>query len=104
MSVAAMAPRFSEEEHWHFTPKGIRATLACFAQVEIIPVRSPGGLVRTVNLGLNMFLRNRWLQRIHALTLCPVLNILGLGLERLNLTTNDQFTANYSVRAEKDIG
>ena len=69
-SVAAMAPRFSEEEHWHFTPKGIRATLACFAQVEVVPEsRTPGGFVRTVNLGLNMFLRNRWPRRIYALDL-----------------------------------
>jgi hypothetical protein len=72
--------------------------------VEVVPEsRTPGGFVRTVNLGLNTFLRNRWLQRIYALTICPVLNILGLGLESLNLTTNDQFAANYSVRAEKDI-
>lgn len=62
MSVAAMAPRFVDEEHWRFTPMGIRATLACFAQVEIAPeTRTPGGFVRTVNLGLHMFLRRRTL-------------------------------------------
>src|SRR5215470_13218966 len=51
MSVASTAPRFVDDECWRFTPKGIRATLRGFQDVEIIPeTSSVGGLLRTANL------------------------------------------------------
>jgi SAM-dependent methyltransferase len=102
MSVPSLAPRFSDEECWRFTPAGIRATLARFSRLEIIPETSSlGGLLRTANLGLHTLARNRWLRKLHQVTVCPCLNLLGIALEDLKLTRNDQFTPNYSVLAIK---
>lgn len=107
MSVAALAPRFVDEECWRFTPAGIRATLSGlsesrFSKIEIAPETSSlGGLIRTANLGLHTFARYRPLQKLHEFTVCPCLNLLGMALENLRLTTNDQFTPNYSVLAIK---
>ena len=102
MSVAALAPRFVNEECWRFTPGGVRATLSLFSRVEIVAETSSlGGLLRTANLGLHSVARGRLLRRLHEITLCPCLNLLGMALEGLKLTTNDQFTPNYSVRAIK---
>jgi SAM-dependent methyltransferase len=102
MSVAAVAPRFVDEECWRFTPAGIRATLSLFSRVEIVPETSSlGGLLRTANLGLHTFAHNRLLRRLHEVTVCPCLNLLGMALENLKPTRNDQFTPNYSVLAIK---
>lgn len=102
MSVAALAPRFVDEECWRFTPAGIRATLSMFSNVEIAPETSSlGGLLRTANLGLHSIARGRLLRRLHEITLCPCLNLLGVAFESLKLTRNDQFTPNYSVLATK---
>jgi SAM-dependent methyltransferase len=101
-SVAQCVPRIVEDELWRFTPAGIRSVFAPFATVEIVPeVYSLGGLIRTVNLGLNNFVRYESARKIYRFTVCPVLNFVGQGLEKLNLTVNDQFTANYSLRALK---
>jgi SAM-dependent methyltransferase len=101
-SFAGCTPRFVDEEHWRFTPSGLRLMLAPFEKVEIVPeLHSLAGLIRTVNLGLNSFVRYRALRRLYSLTVCPVLNVLGLALEKMNLTSNDQFTTNFSVRAVK---
>ena len=102
-SVAACAPRFVEQERWRFTRPGLRTLLCEFAKVEIVPeLYSAGSMVRTMNLALDTFVRfnsARWLYRR---TVCPLLNLLGLAVEKLNLTSNDQFTANYSVLATKN--
>ena len=101
-SVPSCAPRFAEEECWRFTAPGLRALLASFAHVEIVPeLYSAGSVVRTINLALDAFVHYgpaRWLYRR---TGCPLLNLLGLGIEKVGLSSNDQFTANYSVRAIK---
>ncbi len=101
-SVPACAPAFAEGEYWRFTRPGLRALLSSFAQVQIVPeLYSAGSVVRTLNLALDAFVHYssaRWLYRR---TLCPLANLFGLGLEKLNLTSNDQFTANYSVLARK---
>ena len=112
MSVPSLAPRFADNECWRFTPAGIRATLSGlsesgfdksrFSKIEIAPETSSlGGLIRTANLGLHTFARYRPLQKLHEFTVCPCLNLLGMALENLRLTTNDQFTPNYSVLAIK---
>jgi SAM-dependent methyltransferase len=99
-SVAACAPRFVEEERWRFTRPGLRTLLSEFVKVEIIPeLYSIGSVVRTVNLALDMFVRYGRARWVYRRTACPLLNALGLGFERLNLTSNDQFAANYSVLA-----
>jgi SAM-dependent methyltransferase len=101
-SFAGCTPRFVDDERWRFTPSGLRTTLEPFEEVEIVPeLHSVAGLIRTVNLGLDTFVRYNSARRAYRLTICPVLNLLGLGLEGMNLTTNDQFTTNFSVRAVK---
>lgn len=102
MSVAAFAPRFSDDDRWRFTPAGIRTVLGSFGKVEIIPeVSSLGGFIRSVNVGLNIFVRYDFLRSLLSATVRPLANLIGLGFERINGTKNDQFTPNYSVLAIK---
>ena len=102
MSVAAVAPRFADVEQWRFMPTGIRSVLAAFSSVEISPeVYSLGGLCRTLNVALHSFAKFGVVRTTFSITICPALNLLGLGLEWLKLTDNDQFTPNYSVLARK---
>ncbi len=101
-SFPACAPRFRDNELWRFTASGVRLLLEPFETVEIVPeLHSIAGLVRTLNLGLDTFARYDIVRRVYRLTLCPILNLAGLGFEGLQLTANDEFTTNYSVRAEK---
>lgn len=101
-SFAACTPRFVDDELWRFTGSGLRLLMQPFQTVEIVPeLHSVAGLIRTVNLGLDTFVRYEIARRAYRLTVCPVLNLVGLSLEALKLTANDQFTTNYSVRAEK---
>lgn len=102
MSVAATAPRFVDDECWRFAPKGIRETLSSFSSVVIVPeLSSIGGVVRTLNLAINTFSRNKLLRAFASVTVCPLLNLIGAALEALHITKNDQFTPNYSVLAIK---
>ena len=99
-SVAACAPRFANDELWRFTGPGLRTLLSDFAKVEIVPeLYSVGSVIRTLNLAFDTFVRNERVRWVYRRTACPVLNVLGLAVEKLNLTSNDQFTANYSVLA-----
>jgi SAM-dependent methyltransferase len=101
-SFAACAPRFVDEERWRFTHSGLRLILKPFATLAIVPeLYSVGGLIRTVNVGLDTFVRYKGARLAYRLTVCPFLNLLGLGFEKLKLTSNDQFTPNYSVKAVK---
>lgn len=101
-SIPACAPSFNEHERWRFTRAGLSELLSHFAEVEIIPeLYSLGSVVRTLNLALDSFVRYQFARSIYRSTGCPVLNLLGYGLEKLKLTSNDQFAANYSVRAVK---
>jgi SAM-dependent methyltransferase len=101
-SVPACAPSFAEGEYWRFTGPGLRALFAPFAKVEIVPeLYSAGSVVRTLNLAMDAFVHYasaRWLYRR---TVCPLMNLFGLAIEKLEPTSNDQFTANYSVLAMK---
>jgi SAM-dependent methyltransferase len=104
-SVPACAPSFNEHELWRFTRAGLSELLSPFNEVEIVPeLYSLGSVVRTLNLALDSFVRYPLARSIYRRTGCPVLNLLGLGFEGLKLTSNDQFTANYSVRAVKATG
>jgi SAM-dependent methyltransferase len=101
-SFAACTPRFVDDERWRFTPSGLRTILEPFAQVEIVPeLHSVSALIRTVNLGFDTFVRYETARRLYRLTFSPALNLLGLLLEKMNLTSNDQFTTNFSVKAVK---
>jgi SAM-dependent methyltransferase len=104
-SFPACAPRFVDREHWRFTDAGLRVLLAPFEKVEIVPeLHSIAGLIRTVNIGLDLFARYNSARQIYRLTVCPILNVLGLALEKLRLSSNDQFTPNYCVRATRSGG
>ena len=48
-----------------------------------------------MNLALDTFVRYEKARWVYRRTACPLLNILGLAVEKLKLTSNDQFTANY---------
>jgi SAM-dependent methyltransferase len=101
LSVAAFAPRFADEERWRFTPAGLRSILSGFETVETVPeLYIFGGLLRSFNLAANSLAsKNRAIRKLYGVTVCPALNLLGLGCERLNLSANDQFSPNFSVRA-----
>jgi len=102
MSVASVAPRFRDDEYWRFTPKGIRGVLSDFSRVTIVPeLTSIGGVIRTANLMVNTFAQYGWVRSLASVTSCPFLNLIGLALEELRITSNDQFTPNYSVLAVK---
>jgi SAM-dependent methyltransferase len=102
MSVASVAPRFSDEEYWRFTPAGIRAILAGFSQISVIPeVSSVGGIIRNLNLAIHSFAVFKSLRAIAECSVIPVFNLLGLLMERLQITRSDQFTPNYSAIAVK---
>ena len=99
-SVAACAPRFVDQERWRFTGPGLRTLLSEFPKVEIIPeLHSASSVVRTLNLALDTFVRYNSARWVYRRTVCALLNVLGLAVEKLNLTSNDQFTANYSILA-----
>jgi SAM-dependent methyltransferase len=102
MSAVSCGPRFVEEEQWRFTSRGLRSLLAPFQEVTILPeVSSAGGLLRTLNLGLYTLAPEGPLRRLVQMTACPCLNLTGMALERMALTSNDQFAPNYSVLAIK---
>ena len=105
LSATAFAPRFGEEEHWRFTPTGLRSILSGFETIEIVPeLSSVGGLLRALNLGFHACAgKSRALLKLYEVTLCPAVNLLGLALERLHLATSDQFAPNFSVRAVRSL-
>jgi len=73
-----------------------------FSSVEIVPeVRSAGSFFRSLNLSFILFAKNKWLQQGLRYTLIPVLNVVGIQLEALLNSQNDQMAANYSVLARK---
>jgi len=102
MSVGAVSPRFVEDEHWRYMRSGLRSILVPFSQVEIVPeVFSLGGFCRLINTGLNIFARYEIMRRLLQLTVFPLVNVAGLGLEKLSLSTNDQMAGNYCALARK---
>lgn len=102
MSAAAFAPRFGDEQCWHFTPAGIRTILSNFNKVEIVAETSSlAGIIRALNLALHRYVYFRPIRKVYEWTMCPFLNFTGLALEQLRLTKGDEFAPNYSVRAQK---
>ena len=101
-SMPAVAPRFVDEECWRFLPRGLRSLFSPFSKLIITPeVSSLGGFCRLINVGLHDFLRSRALKLIYEWTACPMVNLLGLTLEKAQLTSNDQWAGNYNVIAVK---
>jgi SAM-dependent methyltransferase len=102
LSVPCACPVDSNEECWRFLPAGLRDLLTGFTRVEIVAEGSSvAGFFRTVNTCLDIFVRYPALRYIYRHSLAPVVNLLGALMEKLSGLRNEQFTANYSVRAEK---
>jgi SAM-dependent methyltransferase len=102
-SIPAFAPQFDQGERWRFTSGGIRSLMAPFAKVELVAeVDSIGGLLRSANLGAEYVLRYPGARVAYRYTLGALVNLLGVGVERMRLTSDESFTANYSVRAVKN--
>jgi SAM-dependent methyltransferase len=102
MSVAAVCPRATEEEHWRYLPAGLRFVLSDFSTVQIMPeVSSIGGFFRTNNWSLSILVKYNLLKTMLHHTLVPILNLAGQTLEWAFPINNDQLTGNYSVLAQK---
>jgi SAM-dependent methyltransferase len=102
LSVAAMSPRVSDEEHWRFLPAGLKFVLSPFARIEIVAeVTSVGGLLRLNACGFSIFSKYGFLREIVHHTVVPILNLAGLALEGAQVTRNDQVSGNYSALAQK---
>lgn len=102
LSVPSVWPRDSKLEYWRFLPAGIECMLGSFRSVEIVAEGgSVTGFFRSVNACLDIFVRYSWLRWIFRHTLCPLLNLSGILLERVAGSRNDQFAANYSALARK---
>jgi len=54
-----------------------------------------------LNVAGDTFVRYNLARAIYRHTVCPMLNLPGLGFESLPLTTNDHFAANDSIFATK---
>lgn len=101
LSVPSAQLRDSEHECWRFLPYGLRQMLSEFREVEIVPEGgSVAGFFRTVNACLNVFVRYPALRFVYQHTVSPILNGMGFALDRM-AGSNDQFTVNYSVLAQK---
>ncbi len=101
-SVAACLPRVATEEYWRFTPSGVQSMLSPFAKIEVQPeVSNVGNYFRLTNLAFNSLLPWTPVREAYNLLVCPIVNLIGLGLESLELTKNDEFASGYSVLAIK---
>jgi SAM-dependent methyltransferase len=102
LSAPAVFPRDSENEYWRFLPCALKRLLSSFSSIEVVPEgNSLVGFIRTVNVCLISFARPAllgWLLRYSAV---PLLNLLGASMQWSSRSTNDRFSANYSVLARK---
>jgi len=102
VSVGSVVPRFVDEERWRYLPLGLTSVFSGFSQLRIAPeVLSLGGFCRLINLGFHDFLKLKPLKSVYRLSVCPVLNLVGLLLERARLTSNDKWAGNYNIIAIK---
>jgi len=102
MSVGAVVPRFVEQERWRYLPLGLQSLFASFSNVSIVPeVFSLAAFCRLMNLGFHDFLKLPALKFAYEITMCPLMNLLGLFLEKAHLTSNEKWAGNYNVIARK---
>lgn len=89
------------DELWRFLPDGLRVLARPFRDVEIEPEGHTGsGIMTTVNVLLHRNLEETRLGRVAARTSTPLLNRLGLLLDRL-APQDSRFTCGFSLRAFK---
>lgn len=102
LSVPSVCPRDAEHECWRFLPAQLRRLFGQFPYVEVTPEGgSITGFFRSTNACLNIFARFSWVRSLFRYTFFPAVNLLGALFERMSGSQNDQFAANYSVRAQK---
>jgi SAM-dependent methyltransferase len=102
LSVPGASLVDSAEDRWRFLPAGLRLLLVHFARVEVIAEGgSVAGLFRSVNACLDVFARYPAARFLYRHSLAPLVNLSGALAEKLSGGRNQQFSANYSVLAEK---
>lgn len=102
LSLPSACPMDAEEECWRFLPAGLRYLLAGFSRVEVVAEGSSvAGFFRTVNTCLDVFVRYPAARFLYRHSLAPLVNLLGVLLEKLSGQRNEQFAVNYSVLAQK---
>jgi SAM-dependent methyltransferase len=102
LSAPAVFPRDSENEYWRFLPCALTRLLSSFSSVEVVPEgNSVVGFIRTTNVCLIAFARPALLGGLLRFSAVPFLNLLGAAAQWFMRSTNDRFSANYSVLARK---
>jgi SAM-dependent methyltransferase len=105
LSAPSVCLRDSDPEYWRFLPASLHRLLDQFEDVEVVPEGgSVIGLFRSINACLNIFVRYPVFRFVFRYTACPLINILGELLNLIAGSANDQFSANYSVLAQKAGG
>ncbi len=102
LSAPAVFPRDSETEYWRFLPGALKQLLSGFGQIELAPEgNSVIGFIRTTNVCLVSLARPRAFGSLLRLSVVPLLNLLGALVQPLTSSTDDRFSANFSVLAQK---
>ncbi|HEY4905395.1 MAG TPA: class I SAM-dependent methyltransferase [Candidatus Sulfotelmatobacter sp.] len=102
LSVPAVFPQDSEFDSWRFLPPGLKSLMHSFSGFEILPEGgSIAGLFRTLCVWVSFFARPHFVGTLLRFTVIPVLNVIAACLDSLFSASNDQFTANFSVIAQK---
>lgn len=102
LSAPAVYPQDSEQEYWRFLPCALRELLGDFSEIEVAAEGdSVTGFIRTINVCLVAFTPVAVFRKLLCLTLVPVLNLVGALAEALRTTSDNSFTANFSVLARK---
>jgi SAM-dependent methyltransferase len=101
LSVPAMFP-CHHDERWRILPDGLELLLADFSHFDIVPEGgSVAGVCRLANSCLHLaFSKNHFVWRVLANSVVPLLNAIGLKLDRFS-RGNHQLTTNYSAMARK---
>lgn len=100
LSTPSLFPEF-HDHLWRFLPGGLRYLTRCFSAVEIQAEGFSGaGLLRAINSTLHTDIDKYWVLRLAQRTSVPLLNLLGLLLDRIS-APNTRSTANYTLMAIK---
>jgi len=100
LSVPAILPRY-HDIRWCFMPDGLRRLLASFSEVRVIPEGgSIAGLLRSINLFFDTFIRSERQKRWASYTVFPTMNLAGLLLDRFS-GSRTEFATNYTCIARK---
>lgn len=89
------------DELWRFLPDGLRHLARAFRQVEVKPEGHSGsGIMTALNVLLHRNVESATLERVTARTSRPLINALGLALDRM-APDDTRFTCGFSLRAIK---